>query len=50
MEECSTQKEICEKPESGKRNHCYVLWTDDEDGKSTVKLKVYVNNIILVNI
>lgn len=41
LEKCNTRRENCEKQESGKRNHCYVLWTDDEHGKTIVKLKVF---------
>lgn len=38
-QQCSIKKEECEKPDNGKRNHCYVLWTDDENGKVKVQLK-----------
>lgn len=39
-EGCSGRNETCEKLSEGKRNHCYVLWTEDENGKINVKLKV----------
>lgn len=32
--------EECEQPEDGKRSHCFVVWTEDENGVMNVSLKV----------
>lgn len=31
--------EECEQPEDGKRSHCFVVWTEDENGVMNVSLK-----------
>lgn len=35
----------CEKPEDGKRNHCFVLWAINNDGSKNISLKgCFLNN------